>query len=74
MASNLGFEVQGSRLPLRLKIAQKPSIVWSLGSEALYYTSFEPEGSCMVGPGHSCRWHSATQRAIPPPKTCKETR
>ena len=29
---------------LRLKIAQKPYIVWSLGSKALKYESLEPWG------------------------------
>ena len=29
---------------LRLKIAQKPYIVWSLGPKALKYESLEPEG------------------------------
>ena len=29
-------------LNLRLKIAQKPSIVWSLGPKALYYESLDP--------------------------------
>ena len=31
-------------IPLRLKIAQKPCIVWSLGPKALYYESLEPSG------------------------------
>ena len=31
-------------LTLRLKIAQKPYIVWSLGPEALKYESLEPKG------------------------------
>ena len=32
-------------LALRLRIAQKPSIVWSLGPKTLYYESLEPSGS-----------------------------
>ena len=32
------------RVPLRLKIAQKPYIVWSLGPKALTYESLEPQG------------------------------
>ena len=31
-------------LTLRLKIAQKPYMVWSLGPKALKYESFEGEG------------------------------
>ena len=30
------------RVSLRLKIAQKPFIVWSLGPKASYYESLEP--------------------------------
>ena len=29
-------------VPLRLKIAQKPCIVWSLGPKASYFESLEP--------------------------------
>ena len=31
-------------ITLRLKIAQKPHIVWSLGPIALKYESLEPKG------------------------------
>ena len=33
-----------TKLTLRLKTAQKPYIVWSLGPKALKYGSSEPEG------------------------------
>ena len=36
--------VYSGTLTLRLKIAQKPYIVWSLGPKALKYESLEPKG------------------------------
>ena len=39
-----GLGVQVRHIPLRLKIAQKPSIVWSLGPNALKSESLEPKG------------------------------
>ena len=38
------FEIKWLSLSLRLKIAQKPYIVWSLGPKALKYESLEPKG------------------------------
>ena len=37
-----GGKSQTRPLTLRLKIAQKPHIVWSLGPKALKYESLEP--------------------------------
>ena len=37
-----GFYIALHSLTLRLKMAQKPYIIWSLGPEALKYESLEP--------------------------------
>ena len=39
---HVGLRYQGLKFTLRLKVAQKPYIVWSLGPKALKYESLEP--------------------------------
>ena len=66
----------GIPLTLRLKIAHKPSILWSLGSKTLTYESLEPSGKVhclltgfanpLIGAGRWCA--SATSNGSPWPE------
>ena len=44
LPQSTNFPYLAETLTLRLKIAQKPYIVWSLGPKALKYESLEPKG------------------------------
>ena len=70
-------------IPLRLKIAQKPYVMWSLGPRSLKYESLEPQGSIFglcnrvwhMAPVKWFMWSSrkkeATQTAPGPEESCE---